>query len=85
MRVFTEALDISATTQHPMTPAVVTSLLYQLLEDTSLTSFVQTKLAKQHDEQATVAALTLQGQQVTNVGFDFDNSLKIAMSAMDGF
>ena len=83
VRVFIEALDISATTQHPMTPEVVTALLHQLLEDTNLKSYVQTKLAKQHDEQAKIAALTLQGQQVTNVGFDFDNSLNMAMSAMD--
>ena len=62
VRVFTEALDISATTQHSMTPEVVTSLLHKLLEDTSLKSFVQTKLAEQHDKQATVAALTLHGQ-----------------------
>ena len=85
VRVFTEALDISATTQHPMTPEVVTALLHQLLEDTNLKSYVQTKLAEQHDEQAKIAALTLQGQQVTNVGFDFDNSLNMAMSAMDVF
>ena len=85
VRVFTEALDISATTQHPMTPEVVTALLHQLLEDTNLKSYVQTKLAEQHDEQAKIAALTLQGQQVTNVGFDFDKSLNMAMSAMDVF
>ena len=85
VRVFTEALDISATTQHPMTPEVVTALHHQLLEDTNLKSYVQTKLAEQHDELAKIAALTLQGQQVTNVGFDFDNSLNMAMSAMDVF
>ena len=50
VRVFTEALDISTTTQHPMTPEVVTSLLHQLLEDINLKSYVQTKLAEQHDE-----------------------------------
>ena len=49
VRVFTEALDISATTQHPQTPEVVTSLLHQLLEDTNLRSFVQAKLAEQRD------------------------------------